>query len=199
MYQDILDDDFHIMHDFQLKEAEKLVWKGNPQRNFAISLTNVIFRNTDVYFLAIVEAVLLIYTLIFLYFLFNGILLERMIGWIIGPWLVILIAEGLTYYRKLQTEYFLTNQRVVIKTIWHFKNKLYEVPLKDIGDVKCSSYKDGYGMIYLITNKKMSFRTRDFYVSGKRIYPTLELVKDCKEIAKIIIQRVNKEQQSSVS
>ena len=102
-----------------------------------------------------------------------------------------LIPEVYKNHRKNRTRYALTNQRVIIETWSLLKPIVYEVPLGMIKDVRFESYKNGYGMIYLMPDRLISIKTRDFFAGRKRHYPTLELIEDCERVTKLIQQQIN--------
>lgn len=186
-HENILDHSYNPTNHFSLEKGEELIWQGHPRRDFSLSVVDLFWRNTEVTAAIIFEFITIFFTAKFLYAGdFNG----EWFPWLLGCWTAIFIAEFLTFYRKQKTSYFLTNHRVAIQTWWMFKNRLYELPLHKIGEVKYSAYNDGYGMIYLIVKWAVPFKTRDFYSGSKRVYPTLELVKDCVEISNLITTQI---------
>ncbi|MCB0523866.1 MAG: hypothetical protein R3A50_13715 [Saprospiraceae bacterium] len=191
MKHEILDDDLFRDISSKLSQGEELVWSGSPKKYFSLSIVELFLRDTYVSALSVSQIVTLVYSAVKIKTLLNGALEIKSILWLVLFWIIVLIPEVYKNHRKNRTRYALTNQRVIIETWSLLKPIVYEVPLGMIKDVRFESYKNGYGMIYLMPDRLISIKTRDFFAGRKRHYPTLELIEDCERVTKLIQQQIN--------
>lgn len=171
----------------KLPKGERILWQGSPDVK-AILLR--VFH---------IKAILIYFSLILLYQITTGIVegeaasaiffssLRIAIFSTIGLSLIALLA----YLIASTAVYTITNKRVVMR-IGIVLNMTFNFPLKMIESADCGLTKQGTGDIYIKLGKETKIAIFHLWPHSRpsnwaRPQPTLRCIKDCSEVAKILV------------
>jgi len=178
MANDILDADVLADREFALRKGELMIWKGEPKPYFSISMAEVLVRDANVSAAAVLQFVMSLILICKVVYLVDGS--DNVKSTVITALLllIVMVPDVLRHIRKANTQYYLTTERVVIKTLYYLQKQQYTLELVDIMDVSYEGYKDGYGTLFLQMVRVGRRKTYDFFTGARRHFPTLELVSD---------------------
>ncbi|MFT4535205.1 MAG: hypothetical protein ACI9P5_002570 [Saprospiraceae bacterium] len=192
MRNDILDIDLINSNEITFSKNEKLVWSDRPKRYFSIALFESISRDESVKGIVIIELIIIV-------FLFVKIFTQHEKSHNIGVLIFFAILGLFAFvfelsknYRKSKTTYYLTNKRIIIKTVRWFRKRTYEIKIDQIGRTSYVGYNDGHGTIFLQLFENTNIKSYDFSTSSKRHHPTLELVRNYIDVNDLIKRKIEK-------
>jgi len=178
----VLDDDFFEDNSLDLKKDEKIIWRGNPRKYFSITFLEI-FGPYDS--LSIITGYQIL-TLMIIYQEAKNKLFDDnyalFIGTIIIGSLIFILPDIYKNYKKINTEYYATGDRILIKTTKLFKPKLKWIWKSDISRITYQEFKNGSGILFFIPKRKSKIKTRDYFALRRRHYPTFELIDNVLDV-----------------
>ena len=182
----ILDADFFEDEILDLKKDEKVIWKGSPRKYFSITLLEI-FGPYDS--LSIITGYQII-GLILIYQKANGYIIAAdyalLVPTILLGGLILLLPDFYKHYKKVNTEYFVTGERVLIKTTKFFQPRLTWIWKSDLSRVSYQEFKNKSGTLFFIPKQKLNIKTRDLPGYRRRHFPTFEVIDNVLGVHKLI-------------
>ena len=196
MWDEILDEDIAERDQFELLKEEEILWKGKPRKYFSLTFLEMFGYYDSISFITGFQ----IFFLIFTYYqvrdnYLNDNIIISITSLIIGV-TIILLPDLIKNHIKQKTKYYLTNKRVIIDTRNLIKRKVFELMLFEIGNITYQEFKNKTGVIHFMPIGKVNFKTRDFFASKVREYPSFELVENVIEEYRTIIEKISEVKQN---
>ena len=184
MKNEILDAPFEDTLDFSLEKGEKILWEGSPtlptehnlSRNDA-KVSSWIGRMARY----LISGLLFLIASIF----FGGIIMKIFLA--VGI-VVAFLPDILRGMQRKKTKYIISNRRIIFQ-LWKLGTlKYYSIPFTEIKNAIVALETQRDGVIFLAVNNpnRISFDTYNLHSGERRHQPTLEMIHDVKDIAKII-------------
>ncbi|MEM6965369.1 MAG: type II secretion system protein [Bacteroidota bacterium] len=180
MNEKILDAHFHNAFSDYLEKGEKIVWEGEPDNK--LSSLELLVVITIIAFVAInmsnpKNRVTIIVAMVFVLIISLSIIIPMLITW----------------RRKKNTKYLLTNRQVLFQIHEKGKVKIHSLLINDIARVNAitNSLDDTLGDIFLIpkSNKK-TFTTYTFENGKETEVPVIQQIKNPREVKKWIAEMI---------
>lgn len=192
MWDEILDKDIVERDQFELLKEERILWKGKPKKYFSLTFLEMFGYYDSISFITGFQ----IFFLIITYYQVrdnysDGNVIISIFSLVIGL-IIILLPDLIKNHIKQKTKYYLTNKRVIIDTRNMIKRKVFELMLFEIGNITYQEFKNGTGVIHFMPIEKVNFKTRDFFASKVREYPSFELIENVVEEYKTIKEKISR-------